>query len=166
MLLNKIIIICTSIILLGGIILLSERFEKSNTIIHSELIKYPIIQEVIATSYHPVEGQCDSTPLITADNSYIDLTLLKQGRIKWVAVSRDLLKRWGGCFNYGDTIYVFSHESRLRGAWVIRDCMKEGYVNKIDFLFSPNSRIFDTTNILISNIPFYYERHEMYLYKR
>ena len=55
--------------------------------------------KVTVTVYNPVMEQCDSTPLITADNSEIDLKKLKQGKLKWVAVSRDLLK--SGKSKYG-----------------------------------------------------------------
>lgn len=49
------------------------------------------ITHVTLTCYHPVKEQCGEYPLITSDSSKIDLTLLKEGKIKWCAVSRDLL---------------------------------------------------------------------------
>lgn len=50
-----------------------------------------VITHVTVTCYQPVKEQCDDNPLITADGSKIDLHKLKQGKIKWCAISRDLL---------------------------------------------------------------------------
>lgn len=44
--------------------------------------KKNIITHVTVTCYQPVESQCDSDPLITADGSKIDLKKLKNGEIK------------------------------------------------------------------------------------
>ena len=43
------------------------------------------------TVYQPIKAQCDSQPLITSDGSKIDLKELKNGNIKWCAISQDLL---------------------------------------------------------------------------
>lgn len=91
-----------------------------------------------ATTYNPDPAQCDSDPLTTADNSTIDLNKLKDGTLRWVALSRDLLSRWGGCFNYGDTITVESvSKPQINGDWVVRDCMNARYKKSLDFLFDP-----------------------------
>lgn len=92
-----------------------------------------------ATTYNPEKNQCDSNPLITADNSFIDIDLLKSGVLRWVALSRDLLSRWGGRFNYGDTINVSSiSKPQINGYWVVHDCMNARYSNSLDFLFYPS----------------------------
>ena len=49
---------------------------------------------VSATKYHPVRSQCSGNPLVTADGSKISLTALKSGKLRWIAVSRDLLKNY------------------------------------------------------------------------
>ena len=49
------------------------------------------VTHVTLTYYQPVKGQCDSKPLITADGSKINLNHLKSGKIRWCAISRDLL---------------------------------------------------------------------------
>ena len=59
---------------------------------------------VKATMYHPVEAQCDDTPLITADGSRI--CPINVSDWNWIAVSQDLLKKNGGIFDYGDQVYV------------------------------------------------------------
>ena len=59
---------------------------------------------VKATMYHPVEGQCDDSPLITADGSIIDP--YKVSDWNWIAVSQDMLVKNGGILNYGDEVYI------------------------------------------------------------
>jgi len=87
-----------------------------------------------ATTYWCTESQCDSNPYSTADGSIID----PQNPQRWVALSRDLLFRWGGEFHYGDTIEVYSKEfPNLDGWYVVRDCMNARYEMSIDFLMSP-----------------------------
>lgn len=86
-----------------------------------------------ATTYQPTTSQCDSDPLTTADGSKIDPSNLK----RWVALSRDLLKRWGGQFAYGDTITIYSEDHpNLNGDWEVHDCMNARYEMSIDFLMS------------------------------
>lgn len=117
------------------------------------------IFEVKGTYYQPVANQCDNTPLITADGSFIDKSLLRYNKIKWVALSRDLLSRWGGPFSYGDTLYVFHHNKMVRGQWIVHDSMNARFRKRIDFLKIKKGNFPGVTNnILISNKPFYNER--------
>lgn len=83
--------------------------------------------------YNATSNQTDSTPLITGSQKKIDLNKLKKGLLKWCAVSPDLLKRFGGKYKYGDTVYVKSPK-QYKGKWIIEDCMNKMYKNKIDFL--------------------------------
>jgi hypothetical protein len=92
------------------------------------------------TIYNPVEGQCDDSPLITANNSRIDLEKLRRNEIRWMALSRDLLKRWDGEFNYGDTVVLESGDARIDGLWVINDNMNKRFKNRGDLLFHRDSR--------------------------
>jgi hypothetical protein len=92
------------------------------------------------TVYHPEKRQCDRTPLITASNSKIDLTKLQNQDIRWMALSRDLLKRWKGDFHYGDTVLVTSGDSQIDGFWVIKDTMNKRYKNRGDLLFDKQVR--------------------------
>ena len=57
---------------------------------------------VTTTMYNPVVSQCDEDPLITAANLKIDPN--KASEQKYVALSRNLLKRWGGKFSYKDKV--------------------------------------------------------------
>lgn len=86
---------------------------------------------VTVTRYNPVIDQCDEDPLITADNSEIDLRKLKNEELRWVAVSRDLL----GEFSYGDTIKLTcQNDSSINGTYTIHDCMNKRWKNRVDIL--------------------------------
>ena len=87
---------------------------------------------VKATMYHPVEAQCDDTPLITADGSRI--CPINVSDWNWIAVSQDLLKKNGGIFNYGDKVYIKG--THKDGVYTIRDCMNKRKRNQIDILES------------------------------
>ena len=117
------------------------------------------IFEVKGTYYQPTVNQCDRTPFETADGSIIRRELLKFNKIKWVALSRDMLERWGGPFGYGDTLYVFHHNNMVRGEWIVHDSMNARFRKRIDFLRSRKGNFPGVANnILISNKPFYNER--------
>jgi len=92
----------------------------------------PIPINVKATMYHPVEAQCDDSPLITADGSRIDP--LKVSEWNWIAVSQDMLVRNGGIFNYGDKVYVKG--THRDGVYTVRDCMNKRKTFQIDILES------------------------------
>ena len=87
---------------------------------------------VKATMYHPVEAQCDDTPLITADGSKI--CPIEVSDWNWIAVSQDLLKKNGGIFDYGDQVYV--RGTHKDGVYTIRDCMNKRKTFQIDILES------------------------------
>jgi hypothetical protein len=90
------------------------------------------IYTVSATVYNAEESQCNYDYLTTACNSKIDLSIVNE--LRWVALSRDLISRWGGEFNYHDTIHVISNDERISGKWVVKDCMNSRFTNKLDFL--------------------------------
>lgn len=83
---------------------------------------------VTLTYYHPVEEQCDSTPLITADNSRIDLERLRDGKIRWCAISQDLRKK----FPFGSRVSIDGV-----GEYYVRDVMNQRHRNRIDILVYP-----------------------------
>lgn len=100
--------------------------------------KYYLLETL--TIYHPVEGQCDDTPLITASNARIDLEKLRQSEIRWMALSRNLLKKWKGDFNYGDTVMLKSGDPDIDGLWVINDNMNKRFKDRGDLLFHQDAR--------------------------
>lgn len=92
------------------------------------------------TIYHPVSAQCDGTPLITASNARIDLEKLRRSEIRWMALSRNLLKKWKGEFNYGDTVLLESGDPAIDGLWVINDNMNKRFKDRGDLLFDVQAR--------------------------
>ena len=108
----------------------SLKFEIQNLLNKIDSIPSPI--PVKATMYHPVEAQCDDTPLITADGSRI--CPINVSDWNWIAVSQDLLKKNGGIFNYGDQVYVKG--THKDGIYTIRDCMNKRKTFQIDILES------------------------------
>ncbi len=103
--------------------------------------------EVTVTMYNPTKGQCDSTPNITADGTRINPKRATQYR--YVALSRDLLSRWGGPFDYGDYI-VIEGTGKWDGVYQVRDTMNPKWVKRVD--------------ILTTNSRFKYENITMYKY--
>ena len=101
-------------------------------------IDYPnrISYKVTVTTYNPTKEQCDNTPNITADG-----TKIKPWRAtdyRYVALSRDLLDRWGGPFNYGDYIVIEGTDG-WDGIYQVRDTMNPKWTNRVDIL-TTNSR--------------------------
>lgn len=119
--------------------------------------KLPEIIEVSGTVYNPVADQCDGSPLYTADGSYIDTALLKTGKLHWLAISQDLLVQNGGPYNLGDTIFVYHPDDKIRGKWIIHDCMNPRVKRYLDFLQPVGgvTIIGNIKHILISKQKFY-----------
>ncbi len=92
------------------------------------------------TIYNPTTGQCDATPLITASNRKIDTAKLFKQQLRWMALSRNLLKRWNGQFNYGDTVMVTSGDPQIDGFWITQDNLNKRYTNRGDLLFDRRVR--------------------------
>ena len=88
---------------------------------------------VTVTMYQPVERQTDSTPNILADGTRIRTQ--DASNYKFIAVSRNLLKRWGGWLDYGDFILLRGTDGK-DGVYQVRDTMNSRWVNRIDILES------------------------------
>ena len=91
---------------------------------------------VTVTTYNPTKAQCDDTPNITADGTKIKPW--KATQYRYVALSRDLLSRWGGPFDYGDYI-VIEGTGKWDGVYQVRDTMNPKWVKRVDIL-TTNSR--------------------------
>lgn len=100
----------------------------------------PFITHVTLTTYNAVKSQCDDTPLITADGTKIDLKKLKNGKLKYAAVSRDLL--W--CIPLGSIIHIEGH-----GYYEVRDTMNERFNHYIDILQHPSQQNFKKSKVMI-----------------
>lgn len=90
------------------------------------------VTHVTLTYYQPVKEQCDDKPLITADGSKINLNHLKSGKIRWCAISRDLL-------------YLFPKGKPKRiyiegfGTYQVRDVMNRRFRHSVDILIHPKN---------------------------
>ena len=89
--------------------------------------------DVTVTTYNPTEQQTDSTPNITADGTKIKPCLATNYR--YVALSRDLLARWGGPFDYGDYVVIEGTDGgKWDGIYQVRDTMAAKWVKRVDIL--------------------------------
>ena len=109
---------------------------EQNDKLRSDLAKYETEgMNVTVTMYQPVSYQTDSTPNILADGTRIRTQSASD--YKFIAVSRNLLKRWGGWLDYGDFILLQGTDSK-DGVYQVRDTMHPRWVNRIDILESIN----------------------------
>ena len=114
----------------------------------SEFYKYGI--EVDVTMYQPIFPQTDSTPNITADGTHIKIS--RASEYKFVALSRNLLDRWGGPFNYGDYILIRGTKDK-DGVYQVRDTMNPKWVNMVDILESTNVKPYKYVDAQIYKMP-------------
>ena len=96
--------------------------------------------------YQPTYQQTDSSPNITADGTKIRIS--KASDYKFVALSRNLLKRWGGPFDYGDFILLKGTDHK-DGVYQVRDTMNPKYVNYVDILESTHVKPYKYTDAQI-----------------
>lgn len=129
---NKKVIVIAILLLVNCIDIISPKVSKflSNLDFIDEL------SEVTATYYNAVPDQCSGDHLVTADGSRINKSKLRSGKIRWVAVSRDLRSK----YRYGSKIYVYSDNENIRGIWEVHDTMNKRYKNRIDFLFHESEK--------------------------
>ena len=106
--------------------------------------------EVTVTMYHPVRSQTDSTPNILADGTRIRVH--KASEYRFIAVSRNLLSRYGGWLDYGDFILLKGTDGK-DGMYQVRDTMNPRFVNRIDILESPGTKPYKFDVAKISRLP-------------
>ena len=102
--------------------------------------------DVTVTMYHPIRHQTDSTPDILADGTQIKIH--QASEYKYIAVSRNLLKRWGGWLDYGDFIVLTGTDGK-DGVYQVKDTMNKRFVNRIDILESPGVKPYKFENAKI-----------------
>ena len=121
--------------------------KDENKYLHDELKAfYEYGVEVSVTMYQPVYPQTDKTPDITADGPKIRIHLASE--YKFVALSRNLLKRWGGQFDYGDFILIKGTKDK-DGVYNVRDTMNPKWVNVVDILESKHVLPYKYENVHI-----------------
>ena len=115
-----------------------------------EVLEERNIYVVTGTVYNAVKAQCNSNPLVTADGSKIDKDRLNSGDLKWIAVSRDLLKKG---LSYGDRVIIRNIGNQdYEGVYEIHDTMSERFTSCIDFLVPDHIKTGKWTDIIIEKI--------------
>jgi 3D (Asp-Asp-Asp) domain-containing protein len=114
-------------------------------------IKKPkfVLKHIVATMYNAVEKQCDKDPLTTA--GLYKINPKKASQHKWIALSRNLLKRWEGPFNYGDLVLI-TNAGKKTGIYKVVDTMNEIYRNRIDILETVGTPLYKYKNITIAKL--------------
>ncbi len=136
-----------------------ERLESENSELRDELSHYDEYGiEVDVTMYQPVYPQTDMTPNITADGTRIRIS--KASQYKFVALSRNLLKRWGGPFDYGDFI-LLKGAGNKDGVYQVRDTMNPKWVNVVDILESENVQPYKYTDAQIFKLNWLQKEREI-----
>jgi len=120
---------------------------------HIANLKHDTIQantyQVTATMYYPTSSQCDSDPLLTAGMFKINSN--KASEHKWIAMSRNMIARWGGEFNYGDSVKI-EGAGYKDGIYLVVDTMNKRFKNRIDFLESKGTKKYKFTNVTLTKI--------------
>lgn len=120
--------VTTEMLLNDNVNVSSETTEENNMKKNKNTITH-----VKVTCYQPVEAQCDSDPLTTADGSKIDLHKLKKGDVKWCAISRDLL--WLFPKDKPKRVHIEGY-----GIYEVRDVMNKRFNHRVDILIHPSEK--------------------------
>ena len=129
-----------------------QELKKQNTLLKEQVAEIKIEGlDVTVTMYHPTRNQTDSTPNILADGTRIRIH--KASEYKYIAVSRNLLSRWGGWLDYGDFVVLKGTDGK-DGVYQVKDTMNARFINRIDILESPGTKPykFDNARILKANM--------------
>ena len=129
-----------------------QSLRDENKRLVKELNKYETEgMHVTVTMYQPVSYQTDSTPNILADGTRIRTK--EASNYKFIAVSRNLLKRWGGWLDFGDFVLLKGTDHK-DGVYQVRDVMNKRFVNRIDILESIDTKPykFDEAKIIKTNL--------------
>ena len=129
-----------------------KKYVRENIELKEKLNKYETEgMNVTVTMYQPLRYQTDSTPNILADGTRIKTE--QASNYKFIAVSRNLLKRWGGWLEYGDFI-LLKGTTHKDGVYQVKDTMNPRFVNRVDILESPGVRPykFDSAKIIKTNM--------------
>lgn len=105
--------------------------------------------QVTATMYYPVASQCDSDPLITAGMYKINPEHASEQ--KWIAMSRDMIERWGGEFQYGDYVEI-KGTGHKDGIYKVVDTMNKRFTKRIDFLETKGTEPYKFENVTLTKV--------------
>ncbi len=124
-----------------------EELQNENTLLREQVAEIKLEgMNVTVTMYHPTRYQTDSTPNILADGTRI--TVHRASEYKYIAVSRNLLKRWGGWLDYGDFVVLKGTDGK-DGVYQVKDTMNKRFVNRIDILETPGTKPYKFTDAKI-----------------
>ena len=115
--------------------MIDELYNKISVLEDEKYCEYYEVQsfDVTVTTYNPTRSQTDSTPNQTADGTIIKPW--KATQYRYVALSRDLIARWGGPFDYGDYVVIEGTEDgKWDGIYQVRDTMNPKWVKRVDIL--------------------------------
>lgn len=101
------------------------------------------VTHVVLTCYNAEKKQCNDDFIHTSDNSLIDFKKLKQGKIKWVAISRNLL--------YAIPLGSLIHIEGL-GYYEVHDVMNKRYTHRIDILQHKDEKPFKIDKVKVKLI--------------
>ena len=124
-----------------------QELKNKNTLLKEQVAEIKIEgMDVTVTMYHPTRNQTDSTPNILADGTRIRIH--KASEYKYIAVSRNLLSRWGGWLDYGDFVVLKGTDGK-DGVYQVKDTMNARFVNRIDILESTGTKPYKFNNARI-----------------
>lgn len=103
-----------------------------------------VAEDVVATVYNAVPGQCDSTPNLTASGFKLDLNNVEGHRV--IAMERTFRAALG--LKYGDVVKIEGC-GKYDGVWQIQDVMNKRFAgqHKIDLLVDRSVRLGKWTNV-------------------
>lgn len=104
------------------------------------------ITHVTLTTYNATKAQCGNNPNKTANGTIIDHKKLKQGKLKYCAISRDLLWR----IPMGSIIYIDGH-----GRYNVVDKMNARFNHYIDILQHHTEKNFKKEKIKVTLVKKY-----------
>ncbi len=132
-----------------------RKYVRENIELRKKLYEYETEGiNVSVTMYQPLRYQTDSTPNILADGTRIKTE--QASNYKFIAVSRNLLKRWGGWLEYGDFILLKGTDDK-DGVYQVRDTMNKRFVNRVDILESPGVKQYKYDNAQIVKTELFFE---------
>ena len=113
--------------------IIDDLYNEINTLKNNGYSECFELQEfdVTVTTYNPTRSQTDSTPNELADGTKIKPW--KATQYRYVALSRDLIARWGGPFEYGDYVVIEGTDG-WDGVYQVRDTMNPKWVKRVDIL--------------------------------
>ena len=153
---SGVVILFFSLNIIDGLTAKVRNLELKNMLLTTELKQLEIRREesvftVTGTMYSPTREQCDATPNITADGTKINPKIASNYR--YVALSRDLLERWGGPFEYGEYVAIEgTNDGKHDGVWQVRDTMSPKWIKRIDFMMTNGTKPFKYNKIKITKL--------------